>query len=468
MIALICIEFGTALPYNGGPLIWLNATFHRPKLLTSIIFSVFWIPLATSAASSSSFATYVLHLMYPTFPIGQLDNRWLKFVQAVTQGVVCLALYFAYQLCMKLNKLFAIFKVCLIIAFSIAGFMASREGVSGLNDFRHKQEGYAGIDALSAMIYVIHSYQGWEYSNYIAGEFKAPKRTLRIAMLLAIGTITVLYLLVTSAFFMALTYESITSPNNLFSFIEIFSQKAFGRTTGANVALALSALGNLLAITHIECKVTQAIAWQGFIPFAKFIGRNSNHFGSPGGALLLHWILMVIFIIVVPKSTDDYTFSLGTFVYGYQVMMVFVGLGLIRLGQRMLTLEGDDWKPVYLTTKYSRYFVGGTFAALNLLIIYMTARPHQAGTIPRFYWSITIAAVVVMGVIYWMVLKALQTRLAAKIGFQLEIHQSGDDDIPEDLRTMMIQATQDGSRMRVSYKACLVRPLAKAAHKRID
>lgn len=30
---------------------------------------------------------------------------------------------------------------------------------------------------------------------------------------------------------------------------------------------------------------------------------------------------MVIFIIVVPKSTDDYTFSLGTFVYGYQVMM---------------------------------------------------------------------------------------------------------------------------------------------------
>lgn len=118
---------------------------------------------------------------------------------------------------MKLNKLFAIFKVCLIIAFSIAGFMASREGVSGLNDFRQKQEGYTGIDALSAMIYVIHSYQGWEYSNYvcytlgqgtwdllttcqIAGEFKAPKRTLRIAMLLAIGTITVLYLLVTSAF----------------------------------------------------------------------------------------------------------------------------------------------------------------------------------------------------------------------------------------------------------------------------
>ena len=67
--------------------------------------------------------------------------------------------------------------------------------------------------------------------------------------------------------------------------------------------------------------VTQAIAWQGFIPCAKFIGRNSIHYRSPGGALLLHWIVIVIFLIVVPNKNDDYTFSMGTFVYGYQVMM---------------------------------------------------------------------------------------------------------------------------------------------------
>lgn len=72
--------------------------------------------------------------------------------------------------------------------------------------------------------------------------------------------------------------------------------------------------------------VTQAIAWQGFIPYAKFIGRNSIHFRSPGGALLLHWIVIVLFLIVVPNKTDDYEFSLGTFVYGYQVMMGMVSI----------------------------------------------------------------------------------------------------------------------------------------------
>ena len=119
----------------------------------------------------------------------------------------------------------------------------------------------------------------------------------------------------------------------------------------------------------------------------------------------------------------------------------------------MLTLEDEDWKPVYLANKYSRYFVGGIFAALNIVIVFMTARPHKPGTTPRFYWPITIAAVVVVGVVYWMALKALQTRSAAKVGFQVEIHEAGDDDIPEDLQSMMIQATADGSRMRVSYKA---------------
>ena len=145
----------------------LNATFRRPRLLTRIIFSAFWIPLASSGANTSAFATYVLHLVYPTSPIGQLDNRWLDFLQAVVQGAVCLALYFAYPFCMSLNKLFAIFKVGLLITFSIAGFMASRNGISGLSDFGRKQEGYAGINTLSAMIYIIYSYEGWEYSNYV-------------------------------------------------------------------------------------------------------------------------------------------------------------------------------------------------------------------------------------------------------------------------------------------------------------
>ena len=100
----------------------LNETFPRPELLTRIMFSAFWVPLAMSEASSSTFAAYILKLMDPKSPIGQLDNRSPDFVQVVAQGAVCLTLYFAYRLCMKLIKLCAIFKVRLLIDFSIAGF----------------------------------------------------------------------------------------------------------------------------------------------------------------------------------------------------------------------------------------------------------------------------------------------------------------------------------------------------------
>ena len=75
---------------------------------------------------------------------------------------------------------------------------------------------------------------------------------------------------------------------------------------------------------HQRFPVIQAIAWQGFIPYAKFIGRNSIHHRIPGGALLLHWIVTVLVLVVVPNKIDDYAFCLGTFVYGYQVMMGIV------------------------------------------------------------------------------------------------------------------------------------------------
>lgn len=135
--------------------------------------------------------------------------------------------------------------------------------------------------------------------------------------------------------------------------------------------------------------------------------------------------------------------------------VVFVGIGLIRLRKRMIALEGEKWKPVYLANKYFMYLVGGTFAALNALTIFMTARPHKPGTIPRFYWPIAIAADAVVGVVYWMALKALQTKFGAKIGFHVTIHEAGDVDVPENPRNMMDEAK---SRIRVSYKASLVRP----------
>ena len=70
--------------------------------------------------------------------------------------------------------------------------------------------------------------------------------------------------------------------------------------------------------------VMQAIAWQRFMPFSKFVGRQSRQFNSPGGALLLHWIISILVLLAYPTTNDASSFANGTFDYGYEFMMGIV------------------------------------------------------------------------------------------------------------------------------------------------
>jgi hypothetical protein len=71
-------------------------------------------------------------------------------------------------------------------------------------------------------------------------------------------------------------------------------------------------------------QVKQAIAWQRFIPFPDFFGRQDRQFDSPGGALLLHWIFSVVEICITKSTTDAYSFMIGIFAYGYEILMGMV------------------------------------------------------------------------------------------------------------------------------------------------
>jgi hypothetical protein len=225
--------------------------------------------------------------------------------------------------------------------------------------------------------------------------------------------------------------------------------------------------------------VKQAIAWQRFIPFYNFIGHQDRQFDSPSGGLALHWILTVIQICATDTGTDAYSFNIGLVSYDYEILMcklpkcqpgrgniipsllfaVFLGFGLFRLTKRMRTIkEHGQWKPAYLKNRVTLYGVALAFISVNMLVLVVTAKPKDSGTIPRFYWPVTMAAVLAAAAIYWGVFKALQMSfggektLGQKIGFEVSVYNEGDEDIPEVMMRLMREAGRDGSRRRVSYK----------------
>lgn len=139
--------------------------------------------------------------------------------------------------------------------------------------------------------------------------------------------------------------------------------------------------------------------------------------------------------------------------------MLFLGIGILRLAKRMRTLSDNaDWQLRYMSSPFILYPVVTIFLGINMLMIVITAMSRRPGTIPRYYWVVTFFACVAAGALYWCGLKVLQldfgsgTTLGKRIGFEVNVWNEGDEDIPDNLRDIMEDAVIDGSRRRVTYK----------------
>lgn len=134
-------------------------------MLATTIFAWFWIILCASG-NCESVALYIDGLIQPYTPYNNLDFRFVRFLAIIVQTLACLLLYFMRRACFMFSGMFAVFKIVVLLVFFAAGMAASRKDGSGIGDFKTQQPGGSGINCITAMIYVIYSYQGWEHTNY--------------------------------------------------------------------------------------------------------------------------------------------------------------------------------------------------------------------------------------------------------------------------------------------------------------
>ncbi|KAK7897883.1 hypothetical protein LTR67_004515 [Exophiala xenobiotica] len=396
---LVYLEFGSALPFNGGELIYLDEVYPTPELLSTILFAAFFLCLGNSYGNAVTFAKQTILASDPSANrMSDLDTRLVRFIAVAVLSVVCLLHYFSNRFGLFMNKLFAMFKTVLLLTVFIAGMKASTKDGSGLADFGKNQGSRGAADGLSAMVLIFYAYQGWENANY-----------------------------------------------------------AFGSSLGLKVCIALSAFGNLLAVTFTSSKVKQAIAVQRIIPFYKFFQKDIN---TPKGALVLHWLSSTLLIIFCPVSADGYTFAVGLFTYGHIIIGTMVTLGLYRLTARMQQ-TWPGWRPMIFTNKLVRYTLPVVFTVGNLIILIWGAKPRDSGKIPRFWWPVTFFLIIAGGVLYWACLVATQVKIIHRgkettigkvIGFQVKIYNETDEVVPPNMEEAIVQSRLDGSRRRVGYQ----------------
>ena len=287
----VFLEFGLAIPRSGGEKNYLERVYRHPRYMATCVLASQMILLGFSTGNALAFGRYVL------FASGWGSNDgW----PARGLGVACVTFAVALHSVLpkwgvRLFNVLGVFKVVTLLFIVFSGFAAlagRRRGPDPKNfdnSFAIEEgDGYGGGGAYAysnAILNVIYSYKGWENANYVVGELKNPRKTLAIAAPLAVGGVTILYVLANIAYFAAIPKDELAKAEVLVA--GIFFEKMFGNTAGARVLpvfVCLSNLGNVLAVSFAHARLNQELAKEGMLPFSRFWASNKP-FNAPAASV---------------------------------------------------------------------------------------------------------------------------------------------------------------------------------------
>ncbi|KAK3685177.1 amino acid permease-domain-containing protein [Podospora appendiculata] len=421
----VYLEFGLAIPRSGGEKNYLERIYKRPPFLATSIFAVQMVILGFSAGNSLAFGRYVLLALGYHLPDG-----WAARAIAVLCITFVVVLHATLpQWGLRLTNALGVFKVVvlLLIVFSGLAALAGHRLVPDPHNFDNiwvieKGDGYGGGGAYAyatALLQVVYSYKGWENANYVLGELKNPRRTLSIAAPLAVVGVTILYVLANVAYFAAIPKEDLAKSEVIVA--GLFFRNVFGESIAARslpALVALSNIGNVLAVSFAHSRVNEELAKEGILPFSKFWASNKP-FNTPAASLLLHWIVTVI-VLVAPPPGPAYNFIVNLYTYPGSWINAFVAGGLIYL---QLT-KSENWSspfhnPLPVTVVY---LLLNAFLALTPFI--PPNSDWNADGYPYYAFPIVGCAVLLLGVVYW----AFWIKVWPKLGGYVVVAETSIDE----------------------------------------
>ncbi|KAI6782611.1 High-affinity methionine permease-like protein [Emericellopsis cladophorae] len=399
----VFLEFGLAIPISGGEKNYLERAYKKPKYLMTCVLAAQMLLLGFSTGNALAFGRYVLFASgwesYDGWPARAIG------VACVTFAVVLHTVLPKWGV--RLFNVLGTFKVItlLIIVFSGFAALAGHRRVPNPHNFDNafrieNGDGYGGGSASTysnAILNVVYSYKGWENANYVVSELKNPRKTLAIAAPLAVGGVTILYVLANVAYFAAIPKTQLAKSDLLVA--GVFFQNMFGDVAGRRalpVLVCLSNLGNVLAVSFAHSRLNQELAKEGMLPFSRFWASNKP-FNSPAPALFLHWLITVI-VLVAPPAGPAYSFVVNLYTYPGSWINGFVGAGLIYLQWSKTENWSSPWH-TYLP-------ISILWLLSNIFLVLVPFLPPQgswtADGYPYYIFPVVGCGVLLLGVVYWV------------------------------------------------------------------
>ncbi|KAK7464132.1 hypothetical protein VKT23_006295 [Stygiomarasmius scandens] len=426
----VYIELGTGLPRSGGEKNYLEFMYRRPKFLVTCSYSLYAVITGSAAANSIVFGEYFLHAL--ALP----STRWLTRIVAFLCLTFVLIMHGVFlkaglklQNTLGLFKLFILSAVALSGIFCLLGILEVREDYEKPDNLRWEKmwEGsrFEANAFITGLYNVIWSFVGYQTANYALSEIRDPVRTIKRAAPIAMGGVTVVYLLVNLAYYSVVSKDDILSGKRVVA--ALFFRNLFGEKTERLLSLfiALSTLGNLLSGQFSQGRVVQELGREGLLPYSSFFASNKP-FNAPFAGLFTQYVVSCAFALGVSPG-DAYLFMISLSSYSSAIINTLVSIGLLLLYTKLSPFRSYEWNPPFQAPK----IVIILFCISSLFLVILPMIPPKKGTktyesLP--YWShvLTAYAVSLIGLAYWYVhTKWLPRRRGYKLVREWELQDDG-------------------------------------------
>ncbi|KAH9165615.1 amino acid/polyamine transporter I [Lactarius sanguifluus] len=400
----VWLELGTMIPRSGGEKVYLEAMYPRPKNLTTVIYAMNIILLYFSSANCLV-CPFTSSSNHTSFRRERTPGIWVVRGIAIAGSSLSLCMDFAPRWGVHLMNMLTLFKITILVFIRCNWYGAGSSFLVKLAvrdphvNFRHA---FAGSSTSTAMFKILFSYSGWQNANYVLNEVKNPIRTIKIAGPLGLGITSALYIFANVAYFAALSKADIVNSETTVA--SLFFERVFGTKAqkALTVFVALSA-----------ARVNQELAKEGIpLPFGnRFWASNWPTQNVPFPGLLIHLVVTAI-VIIAPPQKVAYPFILDVSGYPFQIINLFVVLGLFYF----------RWKRPHTPRPFKVWLTLAFFflvATAFLLVAPFIRPPGGIGDtppLPYYLYSLIGILVPIVGVLYWAVWKIV---LPYVFGFRL-------------------------------------------------
>ena len=277
--ALSYAELSTAFPSAGGEYHFIQKAYGR-----QLAFLYGWARMTVIVAGSIAVFAYLFgDYMSRVVNLGAHSSAiWA----ALVVGVLTVVNYLGIREGKITQNIFTVLEVCGLVLIVVAGLVLAPAPapVPAAAAAAGSGPWYMGAGIGTAMLFVLFTYGGWNDAAYISAEVRDRSRNMVRALLIAIGLVTLLYVLVNLAYLKGLGYYAMARSDAVAADL-LKNVWGGGGEKLISIMIAIAALTSVNGSMIVGARSNYALGrdW----PVLGFLGRWDESSGSPRTAMLV-------------------------------------------------------------------------------------------------------------------------------------------------------------------------------------